>query len=835
MRVPNTLTPSLRGLLRSPGFTVAVVASLAIGIGANVALFSVYESIVLRRLPYPDAERLVVVWTDLSKRGIENYPSSPADLEDYRRVEAFAGVAGATTFATTLIGDGGPERVEAAAVTWNLFDVLGIGTVHGRGFEPRDGAFSQGEGEQPETSVLLSHALWQRRYGGDPDVVDRLIDLSGQSARVVGVLPPGVQLLANPRAGIAPRTELFTAGRFDPGFRGNFFLYTIARLRPGVSLRAAQAEIDALGEWRREQFGNYAAAGSTLRLVPMHDDLSASSRAGLAALFGAVAFVLLIASLNVSNLLMVRNSSRRHELSLRAALGAGSRRLLGQLLGESLLLAALGGAAGLAIATAALETLRRAGPLDLPRLREVSINPIVLAFALGLCLVATVLFGVVPAWRGARVDPMGVLRAGARGGPTRGEGRWRHAVVIAEVALSMVLLIGAGLMVRSLWELQRSELGFDPRRVVTFETPIPFGEYDTPEKRSALIRQLETGFDAIPGVLATGAAASLPLAGRSAQSPFGSVADLADGDESDLRQANVRIVRPGYFAALDTRLLAGRDLDHVDEQRAIERLEELWEGDPPAEAGPPVAVGEVIVDRDLAEQAWPDENPIGQLLYVKVRVPGIWVRVAGVVETQAQASLIGDRPSIYFHDGFLGVMATPRWALRTELDPGVLAAVARDVLAEIDPDIPLADLAPMTELIDGALAPHRFSLRLMGAFAIVALILATVGLYGVLSHVVRTRLRELGIRMAFGASASAIARSITARGLLLAAVGVALGLAGALLFTRFLASQLVNVSATDPGTFASIAALELLVAAAASLVPARRAARLDLVSLLAEE
>jgi putative ABC transport system permease protein len=567
----------------------------------------------------------------------------------------------------------------------------------------------------------------------------------------------------------------------------------------------------------------------------MHADLSAPSRAGLSALFGAVAFLLLIASLNVSNLLLVRNSSRRQELSLRAALGAGSRRLLGQLLGESLLLASLGSAAGLALTGVALEALRRAGPADLPRLREISINPMVLAFAVGLCLVTTVVFGVVPAWRGARVDPMRVLRGGARGGSPRSEGRWRHAVVTAEVALSMVLLIGAGLMVRSLWELQRAELGFDPRGVVTFETPIPFGEYDTPEKRSALTRQLESRFAAVPGIVATGAAEVLPLGGRSSQAPFGSVADLADGDESDLRQANVRIVRPGYFAALDTRLLSGRDFVLADEQHAIARQEELWGGDPPAEAGPPIAVGEVIVDRDLAAQTWPQQSAVGQLLYVKVRVPGIWVRVVGVVERQAQTSLVGDRPSIYFHDGFLGSMATPRWALRTELDPGVLASSVRNVLDEIDPDIPLAELAPMNELIDGALAPHRFALRLMGVFAIVALVLATIGLYGVLSYVVRTRLREIGVRMAFGASAGTIARSITVRGLLLAAGGVVLGVAGALLLTRFLASQLVNVSATDPGTFASIAALELLVAAAASLVPARRATRLELVSLLAEE
>jgi putative ABC transport system permease protein len=838
-----------RALLRSPGFALAAVLTLALGIGGNTALFSVLEAVVLRPLPYPDADRLVVLWVDLLKRDVRNYPSSPADLVDYREAEAFSGVAGAVTFPTTLTGtsgapgEGRPERLQAGWVTTNLFEVLGVAPRLGRGFEPADGApfdpqASPGA-EEPPAVVLLGNDLWRRRFGGDPEVVGRLIRLDGAAAQVVGVMPPGVQLLAAPGSRIAPRVDLWMAARLDLTFRRSFFLYTLGRLAPGATLSDAQGQMDALSARQREQFANYEAAGSQVRVERLAADLSATARPRLVALFGAVAFVLLIASVNVANLQLLRASERRRELSVRAALGAGRRRLTRELFAESALLALLGGLCGLGLAGLLLAALKAFAPPELPRLDGAAIDGSVLAFSLGLTLVTALLFGTLPALRAARPDLMRSLggRTGAGGGAA--EGRLRNGLVILEVGLALVLLAGAGLMVKSLVLLHRLDLGFEPAGVLTFEVSIPGGKYPKDEERALVKGQFEEALAALPGVAAVGATvgatSTLPLDGAGWVAPYGSAAALADGDESDLRQATVRQVRPGYFAALGGPLLKGRAFTPLDERQGIERTPGLFGGKARTAAGPPVPVGPAVVDEELATAAWPGEDPIGQPLYVKVRVPGLWFEVVGVPKHQRQGALVGDLPTIYLPDGLTRNLDTLSWAVRAPSDPLALAEPIRRAMAAIDPEIPVDRVRPLTEHVTEAMAPTRFSLWLIGLFAAVALALAAVGLYGVLASAVRQRTAEIGVRLAFGATRGQVLGGVLGRGLLLAVAGVALGLLAAVGLTRYLGSMLVATSPTDPATFAAIALLLLAVAAAACALPARRATRIEPVVLLRED
>jgi putative ABC transport system permease protein len=827
----ESLLQDLRGSARSlrahPGFAITAVLTLALGIGVSTAIFSVANAALLRPLPYAGADRMVLLWGELRARDLYPFPFPPGDLRDLQeQTSSFEELAALTPGQAALAGDGGePERASSIGVTTNLLPLLGARILHGRGFvaedaapapQPaQDGGVLGGapQGPQPPQILVLGHDFWQRRYGGDPGIVGRTIDLGNGRGLVVGVLAPGLELLWPPSANIDRVPDLFTAMRIDyeTASRNNVFLRVVGRLKPGVPLQRAQEEADAVAADLRERFPIKKTADLRFHVVPMHEDLVAEVRPAILTLMGAVVFVLLIACANVANLLLVRAGARTRELAVRAALGGSPGRLVRQMLAESLVIATLGALAGLALAWGGIRVLLAMAPANLPRLDAVGIDPAVLGFTVLASLLAAALFGIVPAVRAARPDLAEVLRASGRSPALQGGSLLRSGVVMAEVALSFVLLVGSGLMVRSFLALQATDPGFDASGVLTFSVnPLA----DSPDGRAAFMRGLRERLLALPGVQAATAAGPLPLDGGLANSRWGT--EEAASDASKFQQANVHIVLPGYFEAIRTRLLAGRAFDETDNR--------------------PDATG-IVIDERLAAKAFPNRSAVGERLLVRVRSPEPeWLTVIGVVEHARHESLAADgREAIYFTDGFFGHGAAGRWAVRTSGDPSSLAASARAVVREMDPRLPVAEVQPMSDFVERAMAPTRFALVLIAVFAGVAAVLACVGLYGVLSTVVRQRTAEIGVRMAFGARSGSIFRLVIGEGLRLSVIGVLIGIGAAWALTRVLASMLVGVEPTDPATFATMVVLFLGIAIVACWLPARRAAGVDPVIALREE
>ena len=808
---------ALRSLLRTPGFTVVCVLTLALGIGPNTALFTVLRGLVLAPLPYPDAERIVSIRRDLVIRGIPNYPAAPADLLDYRaRSEAFAAIAGYFGNAPVVTDGDRSERLLGISATPELFEVLGVRPALGRAFTPEEGIqIAQPEDAPPAPfPVVISHGYWVRRFAADPGVLGRGISFGGATGTVVGVMPEGFRLTLSPEDGVPADPDVILPFTLDPTnpFRGSFFLRTLARLAPGVTLETARAQMESVSAWQRTQYPNAQAAGTTSRLVPLQEDVSAGVRPLLLSLGGAVAFVLLIACVNVANLLLVRAGGRTRELSVRTALGGGRGRLLRQLLVESAVLALLGGVVGVLLAWAALPLLVRALPPELPRLQALELSLPVLAFSLGAAMLAALLFGTLPALRGSRADVMDALRG--RSGMSGSSARVRSTLVVVEVALSFVLVVGAGLMVRSFLALQRVDPGFRAEGVLAFDAALPPGAYPSQDAQAAVRDQLREALQAIPGVTSVGLANGLPLGGGGGAAPYGGDAELADGDESDLRQANVRTVAQGYFETLGTPLLAGRELTRSDAADSVVK---------------------VLVDEVLAERTWPGESALGQRIYVKVAVPGVWFEVAGVVGHQRHEGLTGlSRETIYFPAGFRGGLGAS-WVLRTSGDPLALGEGVRAAVARVDERILIENLQPLQALVDRARSPTRLISMLVGLFGSLALVLALVGLYGMVAYLVRERQGELGLRMALGADRAGILMMVMKRGLRLSLVGIVVGVVGALALTRVMTGVLVGVDPTDPLTLAAVTALFMVMAAGASLVPARRAVRVDPMVALREE
>ena len=823
----HDLRQAARSLRSRPGFALTAVLTLALGIGAGTAIFSVANAVLLRPLPYAAADRLVLLWGELRARDVHDFPFPPGDLRDIQeQTTAFEEIAALTPGQAPLAGDGSePERVSAVGVTTNLLPLLGARILHGRAFVPED-ALPQPQppqdagvlagppqGPQLPQIVVLGHDFWQRRYGGDPGVVGRSVDIGNGRAQIVGVLAPGFELLWPPGANIDRVPDLFSAMRIDyeTASRNNVFLRVVGRLKPGVPVGRAQEEVDAVAADLRERFPIKQTADLRIHVVPMHDDLVAEVRPAILVLMGAVGLVLLIACANVANLLLVRASSRTRELAVRAALGSSPGRLVRQMLAESAILAAAGAAAGLALAWTGIRLLVALAPANLPRLDAVRIDPVVLGFTILASLAAAALVGIVPALRAARPDLAEVLRASGRSPALQGGSLLRSGVVVAEVALSFVLLVGSGLMVRSFVALQRTDPGYDPSGVLTFSVnPLA----DSPDGRAAFMRALRERLAALPGVEAATAAGPLPLDGGLANSRWGT--EEAATDASKFQQANVHIVLPGYFQAMRTRVLAGRVFDESDNR--------------------PDATG-IVVDERLAAKAFGGRPAVGERLFVRVRSPEPeWLTVIGVVEHARHESLAADgREAIYFADGFFGHGAAGRWAVRTSGDPSALAASARAAVRDLDARLPVAEVQPMSAFVDRAMAPTRFALVLIGVFAAIAALLAAVGLYGVLSTVVRQRTAEIGVRMAFGARSASIFRLVIGQGLRLSALGIVIGVGAAWALTRVLSSMLVGVAPTDPATFGAIAALFLAIAAVACWLPARRAAGVDPVIALREE
>ena len=810
-----------RTLRRSPVFTVAAAITVALGIGASTAIFSVANAVLLRPLPYRDPDRLTIVFRSnpAGPLGSHNFLYSNADFFDLRDgtrpiFEDIGGVAGFRAYVPRE--DGSMEQIAKGLVTSNFFRLMGARIAIGRDFTDADAVPQPADAGiliPPGSAAILSYDYWQRRYGGSPGVLgQRMPAAAGVTAGpvIVGVLERGFQLYLPPGGAVSGTPDFWVANNvgYDNGHRNLMLVGAIARLKTGVTLWQAQDRIEALTtELRKNSFDRRAR----IRLQPMHAYLVEEVRPAILALMGAVIFLLLIACANVANLLLVRASLRERELAVRAALGASRWRLIRQLLAEALLLSSFGTLLGVGIAWLGIRELAGIAPASLPRIESASIDWRVLAFAAAAGLVAAAVFGVVPALRAARPNVIHVLRGGGHASRLAFGGLLRNGVVIAEVALSFVLLIGSGLMFRSFLALQRLDPGYDTHGILTFYVTRDW-PLQRQDGRHAMLRAIRDRLQELPGVESVSEGLAVPLA--SPARPRNTAAPQQPPGPPSAMGSDFQQVMPGYFETLHTPLLEGRTFTEQDDA-----------------SGRNLAV----IDELLAARAFPGQPAVGQHLVVPFpNAPS--AEVIGVVKHQRLYSLADPgRETIYFSEGFAGIGVSRYWAVRTSGDPGRYAAAVRGELAKIDQQLVLSKVQTMESLVTRDQAGTRFSLLLIGLFAAVAVLLASVGLYGVLASVVRQRTAEIGVRMALGAAPASIFKLVVGQGLRLSTVGIGLGLLAALGLTRAITSMLVGVRPIDPFTFSAMAVLFLLISAVASWLPAHRAAGLDPSSALREE
>ena len=816
----------VRTLRKSPGFTITALITLALGIGASTAIFSVVDSVLLRPLPYVDADRLMILNSEMRNRNVHDFPFAPADIGDIRRsVTAMSNIAGVTTFPQPLVGDDAePEQVQTAFVTSNLIPTLGSSLQLGRNFTddeatpppPPPANVQNGTVAAPplDVAVILTDGFWKRRFGGDPHAVGQTVKLGGNNAHIVGVLAPGFELLFPPRMQVQRVPDVLQLAQidFEKGSRINVIFFLVGRLKHGATITAARSQMDAVAADLRKRFPIDSTAGVYFSVTPMRSELSHDVRPALLALMGGVGFVLLIACANVANLILVRTSRRERELAVRAAFGGSRARLVRQMLVEALVLSAGGALLGLGVAKLGVAALTAIGPQNLPSIGNVGLSTAVLAFAVFAALVAASLFGVVPAFRASRPNVMGVLRRAGRTSELGGGKVLRNVVVVSEVALAFVLLIGGGLMFRSFLTLLSTDPGYDANGVLTFLVQNP--NTNTNDARQAYMRSLGERLAAIPGVTAVTAGGQAPLSGGAFTARYGLETALAD--PSLYRQADVGVVLPGYFAAMRSPILAGRDFSEADNA-------------PKSHS--------VIVDSLFAAKVWPGQSAVGKRVLVRARTDTAeWMDVIGVVRHERYESLADQgREMIFMSDGQFGFGAAAVFFVRTTGDPSRLAPQVRAAVAAIDKTVPVAQVRPLTYYVSRARASTRFALVLIGTFAVIAVVLAGVGLYGVLSTVVRQRTAEIGVRMALGAQTSSIFSLVIGQGVALSLIGIGIGLGAAWAMTRVMRSLLVGVAPTDPLTFVGVALLFFAIAVVACWIPARRAANLDPAIALRDE
>jgi len=826
----HDLKVAARVLGKSPVFTLTAALTIALGVGASTAIFSVTNAVLLRPLPYRDADRIVVVCSDLRKRNVRDFLFSNANFIDLREgtKSVFDDLAGVFTFPLTLQReDGTPEQATGSVVTINFFRLLGGRIAYGRDFNeddavpnppPPPGAQQGTPQRQLPVYAILSYEYFQRRFGGDPSVIGRSMPIAGLQAPtpiIVGVLQPRFQLYFPPEAQVLPAPDVWMANRlgYDAAQRINVSIHAVGRLRPGVTPGQAQAEAEKVAASERAQFPIIGTADYHIRVEPMLQHMVSEARPAILALMGSVIFLLLVACANVANLLLVRASLRNREFAVRAALGASRWRLMSPVLAEAIWLGVLGTLGGLAFAWAGIKELRALAPADLPRLDAITIDTSVLVFSAFAGLAAAILFGVTPSLRASRPRLMNVLRGIGRNTGLGTGSLTRNIVVTAEVALSFVLLVGSGLMFRSFLELVRIDPGFDSRNLLTFVLNGNNGA-STPAANQAFVRQVEDRLRSIPRIENVTASFPFPLAGGFSPIRWGKGEALAD--PSKFQAANFQVVLPGYFQTVRTPLLAGRtftDADNDPERRLI------------------------IIDDSLARKAFPGESAVGQRILTRLQRPEAeWMEIIGVVGHVRQSSLAEPgREQIYFTDGYSGPGGVNSWALRVAGDPAAYASQVRAAIKDLSPQLLITDLQPADELVNHAQSQTTFSMLLIGVFAVIAGTLAAVGLYGVLSTAVRQRTPEIGVRIALGAGRPNIFRLIVGQGLALTAIGVVIGIGAALMLTRLMTRMLVGVKPTDPLTFAAMMLLFFAIATASSWIPATRAAGIDPNKALREE
>jgi putative ABC transport system permease protein len=819
-----------RTLRKSPIFTLAAALTIALGVGASTAIFSVTNAVLLRPLPYQDPNRLVIAISDLRNRDVHDFPFSNANFIDLRdgTKGAFQDFAGVFTFRDIVHRlDGTPEQIRIANVTTNFFRLVGAKIAFGRDFTDADGipqppgapgnAIITAPPQPPlPTIAILSYEYFQRRYSANPAALGQGLSTDAQfSPQIVGVLAPRFQLYFPPAANVETTPDVWIANRidYDAAHRNAVSIHAVGKLKDGVSLEQAQSAVDTVAAETRKNFPIQRTAGYFIRVEPMRQHLVSEVRPAILALMGAVIFLLLIAYANVANLLIVRASLRERELAVRAAIGATWWHLVRQMLTEAFLLVSVGALVGLGLAWLGIHELLVIAPANLPRLDTIRIDSVVLASTALAGLLAAAIFGAASAWRASRPDVIAALRGGGRNEGHAGSAISRKVVVVAEVALSYVLLIGSGLMFRSFLELQRIDPGFDPRALLTFQV-LGIPDSYTPQQLAAITHQIQATLRAIPGIQNVAASYPFPLTGGFSPIRWGTGEALVDA--SKFQAVDYEGVLPSYFDVMRTPVLAGRTFSDADN-------------------APGRKV--VVIDQFLADKAFPHESAVGKRILFRIDTPEPeWFDVIGVVAHQREESLAEPgREQVYFTDGFMGYGWVQQWVVRTGGDPASYGSEIRAAIKSLDSHLLIAEMQPVESLVRQAQAGTRFSLLLIGVFAVIAGLLAGVGLYGVLSTVVRQRTAEIGIRMALGARPATIFRLVIGQGLRLTAIGIAAGLFAAFALTRTMTTMLVGIKATDPTTFAAMAVAFFLIAAAASGLPARRAASLDPAAALRAE
>jgi predicted permease len=812
-----TLLPDLRfaarTLRKNPGFSAIAIATLALAIGANTAIFSVVDTVILRPLGYPQADRLVTIHEVVPKFA-NIAPLIPVNAMHFRewraKTRSFDQLAllGGQIF--NLTGAGDPERIPAARVSPNLFPMLGIQAQLGRTF------LEEEDHPGRDRVVVINHELWVRRFAADPKVIGRKMLLDGNPYEIVGVLPAGLhfpkmsQLFAMTVAEERPELWKPFAVRDDElDEMGDFNFACIGRLRPGVTAARALADLNMLQAdfVKRAPFKVelYAA------LVPLQDQITGRSRTGLELLLAAVGAVLLIGCVNIANLLLAHATGRRRELAIRSALGAGTGRLVRQMLGESLFLASLGGIFGVALAYGAIRMIVAYAPIDLPRLDEVHLDARVLLFTAAISILTGLLCGLLPAWRFGQADPQEVMKSGGRGTTAgRASGHLRSLLVGVETGLSAMCLIAGGLLLHSFVKLVNVDRGFDVDRIITVDLSLPDNRYPKLEAKAAFERTLIERVRALPGVISAGVSNHLPLAGEGGNNLIGLEGKNVPFVERPL--ADIRNVNPDYFHTMGIPLRSGRIFDEADRTRQVGLVSAL-----------------------TAERLWPGENPIGK----RFRIGGDerpFTEVAGVVGDVLGVSL-SRSPSLTIYVPYWdrAMFGGPSLAVKTAMDPRGLASAIRAEIRKIDPELPVPAFRTMEQIVSESVAQRRFQMNLVLLFALAATLLASLGIYGVVSYAVAQRTNEMGIRIALGARPASIARMVLGQGLLPVAVGLVCGAAGSLALGRVLGSLLFGVTAADPVTMASVVALLSAVAAAATYVPAHRATHVDPMTALRYE
>ncbi|HET7220688.1 MAG TPA: ABC transporter permease [Vicinamibacterales bacterium] len=810
---------ALRTLRRSPASTLVIVASLAIGIGANTAIFSVVNALLLKPLPYPDPERLAILW--LRSPGInipQDWPSPGQYIDVQTENRSFQEMSISQGRSGTLLGFEQPERVEALLTSSSLFHLLGARPLHGRLLLPEE--------DQPGKApvVILSYGFWNRVFNADPSVIGRSITLNGitrgtgddkNQFTVAGVLGP--EFLLNdeimPTVASIRRMDVFLPlplGADAVKRRGDENYNLMARLKPGVTMEEAQADVSVIAARIRDK--DKRDRTFTISVVPLLESVVGNVRRAVLVLLGSVALVLLIACANVANLLLSRATSRQKEVAIRTALGAGWQRLIRQLLLESVMLGVMGGALGLLIAQASLYVLRTVNPGNIPRLDAIAIDGAVLAFTFTVSVATGIVFGLAPALRAVRTDLNAGLKSGGRttmgdGGFGTGRRRLRSLLVVSEVALSLMLLIGAGLLVRSFVRLQQVSPGFNPENVISMRLGASGRQFPAREAAIEFYRQIGDRIAAVPGIKARGAVTALPF---TAAVGWGSInVEGFTPQPGQELQVDQRAVTPDYFRTMEIPLIKGRSFTSFDAM--------------------PDAAPVAIIDEKFAQRFWPNADPIGKHLWNDPKRP---MSIVGVVGTVKQYGLDVDGRIVVYRPS-LGLLSYQ--VARTAGDPAAAAAAIARAIREVDPTIPVYDVRTMTDRMRDSMARQRFSTLMLGAFALFALLLAAIGVYGVMSYLVTQGTHDIGLRMALGAQRSNIVWMVVGRGMELAGAGIVAGLIGAAVLTRMMASLLFGVSAVDLATFSTVPIVLASIALVASYLPARRATHVDPVVALRDE